>query len=408
MPLSRRHLTVLDGVRGLALLQVMFAHFATHAALGQSLRWKLAAAPFGMLPNGVDLFFVLSGFLITGILVDAKGKQNYFRNFFARRFLRIFPLYYGVLAVFFGIVGYSIHVRQLADPQYVRLYHEQGWLWAYLTNFELVFSPHLPVAHHFAFAHFWTLAAEEQFYLLWPLVVYLCTPRALLRVCLAGLAAFATLRIFCIAHHNEDAVFYLVRGDGLLAGAMLACLIRQGWHAKNHCRSARRAFVFLALLTPIFTGAAVVGLLTPQFHRTLQILQALSPMHAVLLFWALMVVCLGGSPKEPIRRLLENRFFTFFGKLSYGLYVYHFLLLNLFDQYILRRFITRVTSSPLTVPLYVAVGSTVCVVLALLSWHLYEKQFLKLKRFVPMGEADRRVTQPPHFPRAPELSFSGG
>src|SRR5262249_2846553 len=111
---------------------------------------------------GVDLFFVLSGFLITGILLDSRGADGYFSSFYARRFLRIFPLYYGFLALWFLVLAYVF------GSAYSDLFarERQVWFWSYTANWgrpdELG-----------ALGHFWSLAIEEQFYLVWPLVVWL-------------------------------------------------------------------------------------------------------------------------------------------------------------------------------------------------------------------------------------------
>src|SRR5436309_15382402 len=120
----------LDGVRGLAILMVLAVHFvgdATPTTWGERLAVKLAN--YGMF--GVDLFFVLSGFLITGLLLDSKGDPHYFRNFYARRTLRIFPLYYAVLALLF-IVLPSVAALPLALEE-SRVH--QTWLWTYTANF---------------------------------------------------------------------------------------------------------------------------------------------------------------------------------------------------------------------------------------------------------------------------------
>src|SRR5205823_1934832 len=131
--------------------------------------------------SGVDLFFVLSGFLITGILCDAKGRDGYFRNFFTRRILRIFPLYYGFLGVVFLLLPrVTPFGRHLAA-----LLHYQVWYWTYLLNVLISLRGWPPVAD---FNHFWLLAVEDQFYLVWPFVVYMLGRRALLAACV-GIAA---------------------------------------------------------------------------------------------------------------------------------------------------------------------------------------------------------------------------
>ena len=133
---------------------------------------------------GVELFFVLSGFLITGILYDAHNKPHYFRNFYMRRILRIFPLYYGVLALVFFVAPL---IPLLRGPTLDYLVDRQAWAWLYAVN--------IYIAKHgewsFSYLdHFWSLAIEEHFYLFWPLVVFLLArrPRALIAVSLAHLA----------------------------------------------------------------------------------------------------------------------------------------------------------------------------------------------------------------------------
>ena len=123
---------------------------------------------------GVDLFFVLSGFLITSILYEAKQSDGYFKNFYMRRVLRIFPLYYGVLFVAFAVVP-LFHPYQTGF--YKTISHNQIFLWTYLQNYV-----QLPWEGWAGFTHFWSLAVEEQFYLVWPAVVFLLNRRALMGV----------------------------------------------------------------------------------------------------------------------------------------------------------------------------------------------------------------------------------
>ena len=127
---SRGHVPVLDGVRGLAIALVLSVHFVGDATPTNGLQRALVKlANYGVW--GVDLFFVLSGFLITGILLDSRGTTSYYRSFYVRRALRIFPLYYGVLGLLFVVwpmlaVGYPAGLTESAA--------HQGWAWSYLVN----------------------------------------------------------------------------------------------------------------------------------------------------------------------------------------------------------------------------------------------------------------------------------
>ncbi|HLL88149.1 MAG TPA: acyltransferase, partial [Tepidisphaeraceae bacterium] len=187
LPAARTHYPALDGLRGLAILLVMVSHYVAPPAGGG--RWGLVfrrAADAGWV--GVDLFFALSGFLITGILLDAKGKPGFFRNFFARRTLRVFPLYYGVLFVVCVLLP-ALGLLKLGVPL------SQRWLWLYATNlFPLLRSADgagffFPNSWDLQFGHFWSLAVEEHFYLAWPLVVYALGRRPLMVTCAALMVA---------------------------------------------------------------------------------------------------------------------------------------------------------------------------------------------------------------------------
>lgn len=170
----------------------------------------------------VDLFFLLSGFLITGILLDSKTRPYYFRNFYIRRFLRIVPLYFLVVLVWWVCYcGYS---------QYFRL--------SLFFGANLAPILHVPVPH--GPGVLWSLAVEEHFYLLWPAVVYFLDRRKILLLCVAILAICPVLRAIYAAKGMDPDVIYLLswfRFDGLAAGAVLAIL----WRTKNfHTRSAVR------------------------------------------------------------------------------------------------------------------------------------------------------------------------
>jgi peptidoglycan/LPS O-acetylase OafA/YrhL len=210
----------LDGVRGIAILSVLLVH----------LRWQLkdtvvdrivtAFADCGWM--GVDLFFVLSGFLITGILIDWKSSPHHFRSFYGRRALRILPLYYAFVA-FFVLVLPIGHAR---TPQMNTLLAHQGWLWAHATNIWAALDGLGAIPYNIGIA--WSLAVEEQFYLVWPFLVQRTTSSALLRVCAGCIIAAFVLRL-AIAGHWPSAAYTLMpaRMDAFAMGAILAVLYRR-------------------------------------------------------------------------------------------------------------------------------------------------------------------------------------
>src|SRR4051812_15765629 len=213
-----QHIPALDGVRGLAILLVLIFHFSqlgyTPNPTGfRAVLQKATAAGW----IGVDLFFVLSGFLITSILVEAKGSQGYFRNFYMRRVLRIFPLYYGVLAVA-AVLGLVFYDR--LPQEYRNVFHYQGGLWAYLQNFIRI--------DWMGFTHFWSLAVEEHFYLVWPALVFFLSRRAAMGVCVALIAAAIAIRTGRVLNHAEIEATYtwtFCRMDCLAIGSLLALAI---------------------------------------------------------------------------------------------------------------------------------------------------------------------------------------
>ena len=178
----QRHIPVLDGIRGLAIIMVLIAHFTTILENYLKEFFPVAGPVFTKVAlsglMGVDLFFVLSGFLITGILLDTKDTNEFFKNFYARRFLRIFPLYYGVLFILFCILPKIITFDTAANE----MAGHQWWLWAYLTNFPG--HPAWDNSALFKLGHFWSLAVEDHFYFVWPFVVYFVSNRLLKKICI--------------------------------------------------------------------------------------------------------------------------------------------------------------------------------------------------------------------------------
>jgi len=358
----------------MAVLGVMASHLfpGTTTSDGFLLPGIGALLTFGA--TGVDLFFVLSGFLITGILFDSLSDSGFFRKFYARRSLRIFPLYYGVLFTLFVLT-----------PWLGIQWHGMNWkLMFYLQNtaiagpFDQIQSP-----HGITLAHFWSLAVEEQFYLVWPLVVYFVRGiKRLLWICLALSCAALTLRFFLAFHHTNYAIINcntLCRADSLLIGAALALLLRSRLQDAV-LRSARKLLLFtvavmvsLSLAQPLierhsewfFTFSC--GFLSVRYT-----LMALGS--AALIAWCLW-------PSSVPRKVFETRILRFFGKYSYGLYVFHVIALG-FLLKTFRGWIALVTPSKVEGVVGAGLLSfLVALVVAYASYNLYEKQFLRLKRY---------------------------
>lgn len=311
VPAAER-VTALDGVRGLAILMVL-AHQLILDGGPESRWWRLLRLPLEAGWIGVQLFFVLSGFLITRILVASRGSANYWQSFYMRRALRIFPLYYLLLAVMFWGVS---HV----DPQpagFIVEERDRVWFWTYLSNWGTVWGAGVG-----SLGHCWSLAVEEQFYLVWPLVVRWLSNRRLTQLCgLLAIAALA-LRVTLMATGTESGVIYtntLTRVDALALGA-LAAVASGGDAPVAWFDWLRKRWLGLAVVV------LVVGVVSGGFSRVNRV--TLSVGHSVLaLACAVAIVEVARLEAERASgywlRVLSGRVLCLFGKHSYAIYLIH-------------------------------------------------------------------------------------
>jgi peptidoglycan/LPS O-acetylase OafA/YrhL len=371
------HIPALDGLRGLAILLVLLHHLTYYGGLRP---WVFVDKVFYLftMPGwcGVDLFFVLSGFLITGILYDAKGADSYFRNFYVRRCLRIFPLYYGVLAVIFvaGPLFFG------ANPAYQNLAADQAWYWSYLINVKVALDGWPEIS---AIGHFWSLAIEEQFYLVWPMVVYHFGRRGLIRICMACILLALALRCG-LAFSGEHLAAYVLspaRMDSLALGGLVALMARQ----PNGLLPWRRP----AWRVAIGTGAVLLGVLV--WKRGLWTEDALvyTVGYSVLalFFGAVLTVAATAAQGSAVSALFTSRALRFLGRYSYGLYVFHQPI------FVLLRKVFRATDVPTVfgsqlpgLALFAIVAGGASLIIAIASWHYFESPFLRLKdRFVAVA-----------------------
>jgi peptidoglycan/LPS O-acetylase OafA/YrhL len=351
------HVTALDGVRGIAILLVLFFHFPAPFA------WLRPLKAIGWC--GVDLFFVLSGYLITGILYSSANKAHYYRNFYVRRILRIFPLYYGFMVMTLLILP------RFVNPYWLGLETLDGRVmnyFLYYSNYANVFVGWAPVS----LGAFWSLAIEEHFYLFWPMFIKI-TPKNKLLVWCAVFALLSLLSrlVIAVSHVTWLADYYLTtsRADSLIVGAMTAILVRQypDWGQRWMMTIGGTTLIVLSAVAVWRRGMTFVDWPMRTFGYSL----------LALLFAS--VVWLAGNTRGRTSRLLENPILVTFGKYSYSLYVFHMLVLTVCERWLGPRLFPVVGwngNAPL--PLFV-VSMTVVFALAYLSWRFYESPLLSLK-----------------------------
>jgi peptidoglycan/LPS O-acetylase OafA/YrhL len=343
----------IDGLRGLAIVMILLHH-----CFGKG---------FSFLWIGVDLFFVLSGFLITRILINSLNDKNYFLNFYVRRTLRVFPLYYTVL---FFVLFILPLVFSNFDVTYLK--NNQLYYWLYIENW-LIYKDGWPKGSNIIIAHFWSLAIEEQYYLFWPFFIYLFR-KNISKIIFLILGLILVSLCFRIFGNLPDPAYYVAtntRMDGLLIGSLVSVVAKVNLKYLNQF-----VLVFfyasLAFLLLILLFSFNLAYSNP-FLKTIG--------YTIIAVFFGSVVTLSFGEKLLINRFLDNKFLKFFGKYSYGMYVFHFpifwlLRTPLFDfffdlnvNYFMSKTITSVFVLILTKSF------------SLISYHLLELPFLKLKKY---------------------------
>jgi peptidoglycan/LPS O-acetylase OafA/YrhL len=371
----RRRMPVLDGWRGFAVLVVVL-HNASLVMKGTGeVPVTLARTFMAAGWVGVSLFFVLSGFLITGILLDTRESTGYFRNFYIRRTLRIFPLYYATLAA-----TCLLAPRLLTAPEWTaQVYENQVWYWAYLSNWTDPFGGIIP-----GLSHFWSLAVEEQFYLVWPLLVFLAGPRWFPRI--AWIVAVAPLFVRWILLEvglppAAAYAFSIARCDALALGALLAVAARR----PEWLRSLWKVRGTIAKWSTF--AVAAIFLATRGFEPYDPIvLVAGQSLVAVLCAYVLLVAL---APETAWERRLAGwaslGWLRGLGKYSYAIYTLHFLLHTALSGWA-GAWVNQggPWSTVLRMVLYAFAILALTTLLSMASWHLLESPFLRLKeRFAP-------------------------
>lgn len=361
----------LDGIRGIAIGMILVFHYFLlqfQVTPGTAAAYALATGRLAW--SGVDLFFVLSGFLIGGILLDARDSSNYFQVFYTRRFFRIVPIY-GVL-LFFSFLMALASTGSLAFLTQGLLHGpEVPWLPypVFLQNFWMAARSSFGDRN---LGVTWSLAIEEQFYLTLPLVIRICSPRTLTKVLIAGVLSAPVLRIllhFMLPSYPfYGTVLMPCRADTLLIGVLCAFALRTPlWRA----RLEKHPRVLFWLLIVLCAGCAVLTLkpgILPSICAPLG-LTWLAAFYASCLLYALL--CRGSW----LSRCLRWKWIGWLGSIAYGVYLFH--------EPVRRAFLGRFRTGDLPIRSWwefvltvVALAATF--VLCHVSWLYFEKPLIRM------------------------------
>lgn len=365
----------LDSVRGIAVVLVIALHtFSRAAYFTENAILKSITKMTSVGWIGVDIFFTLSGFLITTILLRTRKDRHYFKNFYARRVLRIVPIY---LALIFGVIAFA---PKLEEEFTAHLPTVLPVLFAFQQNWVIIFWD-FPLSTYLAVT--WSLAIEEQFYFIWPLVVRNFSNETLLKagggyILLSILVRAVGVTFFDhVARMSIFDFFYFIsftRFEELLIGALLAILLMN-----DSLREKIRKYsvpVFLFFLSCFLAMVFTAPITSRPEHGYLPI--TVIGYTVIGLFTAGLIAAFATHPETAlIRRLFQNRLLEFFGKYSYSMYLFHMPLVLILTETFWRAKMRGAEIYALLI-LLVFAGTTI---IALLSWNLIEKHALSLKKY---------------------------
>jgi peptidoglycan/LPS O-acetylase OafA/YrhL len=346
---GRARLPEIDGLRGIAIWLVLCGHYFVFE-YSTALR-DVSPLAFNLCSKfswGVDLFFVISGFLIGGILLEHRHSVALLRTFYLRRALRIWPLYFLIVLL---LIGPMYGMGFPAQPRYVPY-------WSYL-----LFGQNIWMSAGFwalfAFGPLWSIAVEEQFYVLAPLFVRRASVDRINTLVVITIALAVSMRVVCIfVSAINPKTFTLCRMDAIAIGFFGALLIRND---RSFCRrllEPRRLRCLVALLLPGFVALAACTKLPPY-------LAPMAPLYVAVFFLAVLLFVIS-SPDAIMSRALRNRLLVISGNYCYFLYLFHYTILDNIGLAIEDRLLVRL----------VALG--VAFLLAVISWRLIEAPLIAI------------------------------
>jgi peptidoglycan/LPS O-acetylase OafA/YrhL len=367
---ARRHIPALDGVRGLAILLVIAFHARVVFGNTSEIPYPLYRV-LGLGWSGVDLFFVLSGFLITGILLDSRDSPRYFSTFYARRALRIFPLYFCYVAAVLVVVRFGWLMVAGAD---LWKGTNPWWYVTYLLNWKADHG-----YNDLFLGHLWSLAIEEQFYIVWPTVVWLVPRRRLAWVCLlVAIGGFAARIYLTAAGFDGEAIYRMTpsRMDALALGALVAVGVREFPSLLDRWTPRILGFAALGFVAVFSVTASPVWFGLPMRIGGATLIAVV---YACIIHRA--ATCSGGA----VAGFFSLPLLRSCGKYSYAMYVLHSMPYHLTAPAI-HDLASRHLPLALVLAakyLYIPALAAVAFGAAWVSWRVLERRFIRLKASVP-------------------------
>ena len=367
----------LDGLRGLAILLVVFYHYISGGFTPEGgLLDRFIRNFFPLTWTGVDLFFVLSGFLIGGILIDCRNAENYFKTFYIRRICRILPLYFFWLALFFILPWWfspRIHPEWYATVFTQEIPHFPKW--GYVFFLQNIYAAQTSLFGPYWMAVTWSLAIEEQFYLLLPLVIWFVPSRKLPGVLISLIMFVPAIRLFFYLYHPAVYVYTLLpcRADTLLLGVLCAYLIRQ---EKSRCWLEKRGRQLYLMLVVLLLGAGGLTVFARKqdMFAFMNSFELVSFGYTWLAFlYACLLLIVITAKKGLIAGIMRLRLLRYFGIIAYGIYLIHFPINFLAHGLILGK--EPQIKSPLDA-VVTLVAFLTTLLMATLSWRFLEKPII--------------------------------
>lgn len=362
----------LDGLRGIAILQVVLAHYFYNPSPKLPGLLRCIQYVFGLGWTGVDLFFVLSGFLIGGILLDERSSPAFFKTFYIRRFFRIIPLYYlwlilFIVFIYFGGPTILSHTRLAVLPRID---------WSILAHFlflqNLWAFDFVNLAYSWL-APLWSLAVEEQFYLISPLLIWFLPKRRLVVVLWAVvvLAPFCRILVRHLVPYQPWPAYRLMpcRADCLALGMLIANYWRD---EQFRARLSARGTIFYSLLAVLLAGVVVLGI---WFSNPIGLLTQTIGYSWIAFFYAFLLIAVLKDIRSPLARLARIRWLQEAGRVSYCMYIIHSMVGYFCFGFLMNHFIHLTRWRNGTVGL-LAISLTYCI--AKLSWICLEYPLLRI------------------------------